>query len=282
MAFHQNNPFQSQVSGITNETVGQLTRSQREADDSKNLDVAIETKKSESPTKPPINQRKSVDAEFFTKERVPPPSPLSKTRLKLQQQLALKEQQRKVMQLHLLRQQQRAQYDDYDNTDHLYAEINVKTRPHPVTRQGSDCSASLAMTSVSSITCRGSLFSKDSSHESNTWLPFQRRFWGTGSTVVKIDVSDEENYFDYSNDNTFHVHRAEESEGLVDRLANTVNQVYDYTCQCLGVGAFPLPVPSDGTNRESNSTVGADAETFNTTVYGTNQTVEVPVTLTVG
>ncbi|KAL3790584.1 hypothetical protein HJC23_008790 [Cyclotella cryptica] len=275
MGFHQNNPFQTNVSRASQENEGMQppTQAKQEADISKqtvthNMAV-IETQRSESPDEPPNTLRKTVHPEFFMEEQPLPPSPTSKHRKQShQQKQSVKDQQQKAMQQHHQHQHhhQQAQHnDDYDdNPNHLYAEINVKQRPHPVTRQGSEGTASLAMTSISSLTGHGG-------------------FWRIGSTVVKpsSNAAEEENYFDYTNDDTLKEHRSREnSEGIIDRLASIVSQMFYTTCQCFEVNNGTVPTSPAVTKRESNNASVVDTKTLNeTTVNGTNNAVITVTTL---
>ena len=265
MGFHQNNPFQSalgsstgvgsgsaevtQEKDIVPSSSGARTRSEgtfsktNTATSPNPTSIAIESKKSESPEDPPNTQRKNVNPEFFMEEEVVPPSPTNKLRHTKHQQIqreqqALKEQQPKLQQHH--HQQQHANHEDYDNPNHLYAEINVKHRAQPITRQGSEGTASLAMTSISSITGHGSLFAKDHDNNTGGLSPLPGGLWRIGSTIINTSTNNnaavEENYFDYSNDETLKDHRRENS-GILERMGNAVVHIFYTTCQCFEVNS---------------------------------------------
>ncbi|KAL7482530.1 hypothetical protein ACHAW6_008211 [Cyclotella cf. meneghiniana] len=292
MSFHKNNPFQSNVSRSTqeNERVPPPTQAKQEIDTTKNTDTntmpVIETQRSESPDEPPNTQRKTVHPEFFMEEQLLPPSPTSKHRKQQQKQKhsGKDQHQQKATQQEHQQQHQQAQHNDvYDNNpNHLYAEINIKQRPHPVTRQGSEGTASLAMTSISSLTGHGSLFANDNSFDNGGLSPLPGGFWRIGSTIVKpsSNAAEEENYFDYTNDDTLKGHRSSEnSEGMMDRLANIVNQMFYNTCQCFEVNNGIVPMSPIIAKRDTNSASVVDTKTLNeTTVNGTNIAVKTVTT----
>ncbi|KAL3765446.1 hypothetical protein ACHAWO_011528 [Cyclotella atomus] len=243
--------------------------------------IIIESKKSESPEEPPSTKRKSVNPEFFMEDAVVPPSPSNKQRQRQHQQQQQQQQQQK--QLHQPQPQQPNNHEDYDNPNHLYAEINVKHRPLPVSRQGSEGTASLAMTSISSITGHGSLFNKDYDDNSGgILLPLPEGLWRIGSMVINTAAAAEENYFDYSNDETLRNHRGDgnnngSNSGMFERIGNAAYQFFYTTCQCFEVNGGSVPMSPDVVKEEmSRATTTAAATTSalnDATVDGTNHAV---------
>lgn len=276
MGFHHNNPFQSVVAnGLgqekENAALTSSTQTRSEGTVSKNNTSAatavIETKKSESPEEPPNTQRKSVHPEFFMEEQVVPPSPTNKCRQKQHQQQHHQQTLKEQPKLQQQQQQQQSQHhEDYDNPNHLYAEINVKHRPQPMTRQGSEGTASLAMTSISSITGHGSLFTKD--YDTGGLSPLPGGLWRIGSTV--INTASEENYFDYSNDDTLREHRGENT-GLLERIGNAVTQIFYTTCQCFEVNNVKVPMSPGVVKRESSTSVMMESKTLNEATVNTEK-----------
>ena len=293
MGFHQSNPFASATSSEptttqdkadnsapTSSTQGATRANSSNTNSSKNIasatSTAIETKKSESPDKPPSNQRKHVNAEFFMEDTAAPPSPTSNKHRQRQQQSdaahqqALEEQRQKQQP-----QQVQPNHDDYENPKHLYAEINVKHRPQPLTRQGSEGTASLAMTSISSITGHGSLFAQDydvnASAFNSSLNPLPGGLWRMSSTAI-MTKPEEENYFDYSNDDTLKQHRGENTS-MLDRLSNAISEMFYSTCQCFDVkgNAATMPIsPSQGGKVAQESELTLNETTVN---QGTNNAV---------
>jgi len=291
MGFHQNNPFASATSSEpastqdkadnnapTSGAQGAVRVDSSNTNNSKNIasatSTAIETKKSESPDKPPSNQRKHVNAEFFMEDTAVPPSPTSnKHRLRQQgsaaaQQQALEEQRRKQQP-----QQVQPNHDDYENPKHLYAEINVKHRPQPLTREGSEGTASLAMTSISSITGHGSLFAKEYDINTSTFNsslnPLPGGLWRMSSTAI-MAKPEEENYFDYSNDETLNQHR---NTSMLDRLGNAISEMFYSTCQCFDVKANAASVPVSSSQGGKVTTEGDLVLNETTVNQGTNNAV---------
>jgi hypothetical protein len=292
MGFHQdnneNNLFQqhstsispgaegSQQTGSSQDVRTASTVSKTNAMTSTHTSAAaiLEIKKSDSPDDPPNTQRKSVNPEFFMENAAVPPSPTNKHRQRqhtsIQQQQKLQQQQP---------QSQQPNHEDYDNPNHLYAEINVKHRhPQPMSRQGSDGTASLAMTSISSITGHGSLFNKDydDHNNSNILSPLPGGLWRIGSTVINIanNAAAEENYFDYSNDETLRDHHRDIGDGnhlgILERIGNAAYQLFSTTCQCFDVHGNNVPV-SPGVAVKEESDVLESKMLNDTTVNGKNK-----------
>ena len=288
MGFHQNNPFQTAlgstmgVGGGSAEISAQdkdlaqsnsaRTRSEgtisktHTATTSPINPVIIESKTSESPDEPPNTQRKNVNQEFFMEDQVVPPSPTNPIRhrkhpkIQRESPTMLKEQPQKQQQ----QPPQQVNHEDYDNPNHLYAEINVKHRPQNLTRQGSEGTASLAMTSISSITGHGSLFAKDHDHSGSGGLsPLPGGLWRMGSTIINTSAA-EENYFDYSNDETLRDHQREKS-GMLERVGNAMIQIFYTTCQCFDLnGREPMSPGGDG--RKEAEVVDTATKTLNEAV----------------
>ena len=249
MKFYQNDNFLSQSDGLAQEKEEAVrkssAKSRQEGSASKNdamasATAAVEIEQSESPDEPPSTQRKSVNPEFFMDDAVAPPSPTNGRRSREKQ---MQQQQQQV-----------SNNDDYDNPNHFYAEINVKHRPQPITRTGSEGIASLAMTSISSITGHESLFAKD--YDAGGLSPLLCGLWQTSSTVVKT-VEVDENYFDYSKDETAQECREEDS-GLLEQLGNVINNTFCNACQCLDTNNS-LSISPDAIKKENTSVVDAKA-----------------------
>jgi hypothetical protein len=193
-----------------------------------------------SPRTPPCTQRKSINNEFFIEEPTEKEQPNTSQRKSKQSSPQFKDTQ-----------------DSFANdpSNHIYAEINIRNKPkkpHPLSRTGSEGTtgtSSLAMTSISSLTGRDSLFpSLDPSSQSGLGGLWFYSFGSTGDAdevndAAVVPAHEEENYFDYTNDDTVQKARllgavggsgAENASGtrVLDTLSTVLNTVFYNTCQC--------------------------------------------------
>lgn len=99
--------------------------------------------------------------------------------------------------------------------------------------------------------------------------------------VINTAAAAEENYFDYSNDETLRNHRGEGSingsSNMFERIGNAAYQFFYTTCQCFEVNGGSVPMSPDVVKEEmSRATTTAAATTSalnDATVDGTNHAV---------
>ncbi len=180
-----------------------------------------------TPKLPPETKRKS-NPQFFMGEEVPRSNHL--TNVEIQENPGLRQSKAKCPQQKAAGQDNPSVTDSSD-PDHLYAEINIRKPRSLSSRTGSDA-VSVAMTSISSLTGRSSLFHNADYYNSKS-----------------SNAADGNRGHFRGGENEYYGVSADAGTGLFEKLTCVINEAFRNTCRCFDgvVTGSSLPNSPTGT-----------------------------------